>query len=125
MSPSLEKVFVDTDIRDTQHLDPDSLYLLLDRRARRDAHGFEREPGVRHRQKAAFNLVVDGARELFQQGEGRGNHELWQTRLQIRSQLRTLKAFTRTRHDVGCEPAIAGRGLVCEDRAFAHGWMLA
>src|SRR5579859_2402537 len=125
MSPSLEKVFVDTDIRDTQHLDPDSLYLLLDRRARRDAHGFERGPGARRRQKAAFNLVISGTRKFLHQSKGRGDHELRQSRFEVRSQLRALKVLTRSRHNIGCEPAIAGRGLVCEDRAFAHGWMLA
>src|ERR1044071_605300 len=125
MSPGLEKVVVDTDIRDMQHLDPDSLYLLLDRRARRDALDFGRGPRARRRQKAAFNLVIDGARKFLHQGEGRGHHELRQSRFQIRSQLRALKAFTLPRHDVGCEPAITGSGLVCEDRAFAHSWMLA
>src|SRR5262249_14958121 len=33
--------------------------------------------------------------------------------------------LTRTRHDVGCEPAIPGGELVWDDRAFAHIWMLA
>src|SRR5580765_445354 len=125
MSAGLEKVVVDTHIRDAQHLDPDGLDLLLNERARRDALGLGREPDARRRQKTAFDLVIDGAREFFQHGEGRGDHELWQSRFEVRSQLRALKALTRSRHGVDCEPAIAGSGLIWNDRAFAHIWMLA
>src|ERR1051326_2059490 len=125
MSASLKKVVVDTHIRDTQHFDPDSLYFLLDHSARRDALDFRQNADARHRQKAAFDLVIGGSRELFQEGEGRWDHELWQTRFQIRSQPRALKALPHPRHHIGCEPAIAGSGVVWDNRAFTHSGMLA
>src|SRR6476659_8003544 len=117
MSTGLEKVVVDAHIRETQYLNPDGLYLLLKRRARRDMLALRQEPDVRWQQKAAFDLIIDGAREIFQQGEGRGDHKLWQSRFEVRPQLGSLKALTRSRHHVGCEPAITGSGLEWNDRA--------